>query len=347
MLLDTQSCADDCSTETYGGFYVVVSDELPTSSASGWDLFDEATSSGTLCEHVTVGTGRRTPDGPGVPVTYACPTSTTGRYVYVQTSAKVVRRRRDPRTGWDPRRGRRAAARASGAARSVEEARRGPWNPPGADICEAWRNDAMCDSDLHRLRELGRRRTGRFCMTTHTRRPSGGPPTGTTIRVAKGEPSDGRGALTSWGRLLTTTPWMAKAKGINRATVAIARWTRRHATTFHTGQSGQLVCPADRASQEDARLRLRRRSAVLLQYHLYYKEYDACQENSDQSACNSLDYCSFDDGSGQCWTISNNVWWNMANACGYTADDALAPPRRLAWKLQHLRRYDQREWIRG
>ena len=48
-------------------------------------------------------------------------------------------------------------------------------------------------------------------------------------------------------------------------------------------------------------------SAVLLQYHLYYKEYDACQENSDQSACNSLDYCSFDDGSGQCWTISNNV----------------------------------------
>ena len=147
MLTDT-NCDAGCSTGDYGdgGFYVVVSDELPTSSSSGsgWDLFVEATSSGTLCEHVT--SWDRTPDGSGVPVTYACPTSTTGRYVYVQTSAKVVIvGETHVGLGSD---GADAVARAAGYASFGQleaSASEGLWNPPGADICEAWRNDAMCE----------------------------------------------------------------------------------------------------------------------------------------------------------------------------------------------------------
>ena len=138
---EPQNCAYDCSTGTHGGFYVVVSDELPTSSASGWDLFAETTSSGTLCEHVT--SWDRTPhfvSGVPVPVTYACPTSTTGRYVYVQTSAKVVIvGETHVGLGSD---GADAVARAVGYVSFGQleaSASEGLWNPPGADICEAWR----------------------------------------------------------------------------------------------------------------------------------------------------------------------------------------------------------------
>ena len=259
MLLETQSCAFDCSTGTYGGFYVVVSDELPTSSASGsgWDLFDEATSSGTLCEHVT--SWDRTPDGSGVPVTYACPTSTTGRYVYVQTSAKVVIvGETHVGLGSD---GADAVARAAGYVSFGQleaSASEGLWNPPGADICEAWRNDAMCEipDRSDRLRELGvdarvpvlrRRVRGDRVLL---------PAAGTSTVRAADLPT--ACFFTSWGRLLTTTPISTNATGINRATVAVARWTRRHATTTRTATIATRLQSADRASQEDERIWNRR-----------------------------------------------------------------------------------------
>ena len=316
MLLDIQSCAYDCSIETYGGFYVVVSDELPTSSSSGsgWDLFVEATSSGTLCEHVT--SWDRTPDGSGVPVTYACPTSTTGRYVYVQTSAKVVIvGETHVGLGSD---GADAVARAAGYVSFGQleaSASEGLWNPPGADICEAWRNDAMCEFQTDQT----------ACESLAS-----------THGCQYYQYDDGYG--NSWGECYSPDGDSHPSGSRDGMFLYELRQTINHHTDFHScyGYQSEVSCNNDpdcyyrdstclssfasgRANLESAGA-----SAVLLQYHLLYKEYDACQENSNQSACNSLDYCSFDDANGQCWPLNNNVRWNMANACGYTADDALA-----------------------